>query len=140
MLLIFFQFNLLPNFNPKVFHCFSWIKFSGFNLTTCFFLFISIVADVSTSLSSKSFVNIIFDRAENNKLKRQQITIQTFTEAVMQRCSVKNVFLEILKNWQDNTCARVIWVSQALFLIKNNSKCFSPLWKHVLVLIIISSL
>ena len=34
------------------------------------------------------------------------------TEAVVQRCSVKKVFLEISQNWQENTCA---WVS---FLIK----------------------
>ena len=29
------------------------------------------------------------------------------TEAVAQRCSFKKVFLEILQNWQENTCARV---------------------------------
>ena len=29
------------------------------------------------------------------------------TEAVIQRCSVKKVFLEILQNLQENTCARV---------------------------------
>ena len=29
------------------------------------------------------------------------------TEAVAQRCSVKKVFLEILQNSQENTCARV---------------------------------
>ena len=29
------------------------------------------------------------------------------TEAVVQRCSVKNVFLEISQNPQENTCARV---------------------------------
>ena len=34
------------------------------------------------------------------------------TEAVVQRCSVKKLFLEISQNWQENTCA---WVS---FLIK----------------------
>ena len=27
--------------------------------------------------------------------------------SVVQRCSVKKVFLEFLKNWQENTCARV---------------------------------
>ena len=30
-----------------------------------------------------------------------------FPEAVIQRCSVKNVFLENLQNSQENTCARV---------------------------------
>ena len=29
------------------------------------------------------------------------------TEAVVQRCSVKKVFLEISQNSQENTCARV---------------------------------
>ena len=35
------------------------------------------------------------------------------TEAVVQRCSVKKVFLEISQNSQENTCAR------DSFLIKN---------------------
>ena len=30
----------------------------------------------------------------------------SITEAVAQRCSVKKVFLEILQNSQENTCAR----------------------------------
>ena len=30
-----------------------------------------------------------------------------FTEAVVQRCSVKKVFLKISQNSQENTCARV---------------------------------
>ena len=30
-----------------------------------------------------------------------------YTEAVVQRCSIKKVFLEILQNSQENTCARV---------------------------------
>ena len=29
------------------------------------------------------------------------------SEAVAQTCSVKKVFLEILQNWQENTCATV---------------------------------
>ena len=32
---------------------------------------------------------------------------RTFSEAVVQSCSVKNVFLEISQNPQENTCARV---------------------------------
>ena len=31
-------------------------------------------------------------------------------EAVVQRCSVKKVFLEISKNSQENTCARVFFL------------------------------
>ena len=38
--------------------------------------------------------------------KRQQFKV-FFTEAVIQRCSVKKVFQEILQNWQENTRARV---------------------------------
>ena len=32
---------------------------------------------------------------------------ELITEAVVQRCSAKKVFLEILQNSQENTCARV---------------------------------
>ena len=41
-----------------------------------------------------------------------QILRENGIEAVVQRCSVKKVFLEISQNSQENTCARV------LFLIK----------------------
>ena len=46
------------------------------------------------------------------------------TEAVVQSCSVKKVFLEILHNSQENTCARVsflIKLPQACNLIKKES-------------------
>ena len=33
--------------------------------------------------------------------------LNKITEAVVQRCFVKNVFLEMLQNSQENTCARV---------------------------------
>ena len=36
----------------------------------------------------------------------QYQSVQRFTEVVAQRCSVKKVFLEILQNLQENTCAR----------------------------------
>ena len=36
----------------------------------------------------------------------EQIIIQ-FREAVVQRCSVRKVFLEISQNSQENTCARM---------------------------------
>ena len=32
---------------------------------------------------------------------------QSTIKAVVGRCSVKSVFLEILQNWKENTCARV---------------------------------
>ena len=40
-----------------------------------------------------------------------------FQEALVQRCSVKKVFLEISQNLQKNTCARVS------FLIKLQALC-----------------
>ena len=43
--------------------------------------------------------------------------IQKVTKAVVRRCSVKNVFFEILPNSQENTCARVS------FLIKLHEAC-----------------
>ena len=33
---------------------------------------------------------------------------EIYSDAVAQRCSVKNVFLEISHNLQENTCARVL--------------------------------
>ena len=36
-----------------------------------------------------------------------QYTFSIFIEAVVQRCSVKKVFLEISQNSQENNCARV---------------------------------
>ena len=44
-----------------------------------------------------------------------------FLEAVVRRCSIKNVFVEISQNSQENTCARLS------FLIKKNRlwhRCF----------------
>ena len=34
------------------------------------------------------------------------------TEAVVRRCSVKKVFLEILQNSQENTCARISFLKK----------------------------
>ena len=33
-------------------------------------------------------------------------------EAVVQRCFVKNVFIEISQNSQENTCARVVFLNK----------------------------
>ena len=49
------------------------------------------------------------------KLEFLTRSISYFTEAVAQRCSVKNVFLEIFQNSQENICARVS------FLIKSHA-------------------
>ena len=52
--------------------------------------------------------------------------LQHFTEAVAQRCSVKKVFLEILPNSRENTCARVS------FLIKLQAETCSFIKKETL--------
>ena len=39
----------------------------------------------------------------------------SYIEAVVQRCSVKKVFLEILQNSQENTCARVCLLKKKLY-------------------------
>ena len=48
---------------------------------------------------------------------QMSVKIQMIIEAVVQRCSVKKVFLEILQNSQESTCAR------ASFLIKLHQAC-----------------
>ena len=48
-----------------------------------------------------------------------QKVIYLQTEVVVQRCSVKKLFLDILQNSQENTCTRV-------FLIKNTKAHFGP--------------
>ena len=42
------------------------------------------------------------------------------SEAVVQMCSVKNVFLKMLKNYEENTCATGAHLKSSNF-IKNNS-------------------
>ena len=53
---------------------------------------------------------------------------QHLKEAVVQRCSVKKVFLEISQNSQENTCARVSFLIklQAATLLKKRlwHRCF----------------
>ena len=41
------------------------------------------------------------------EVAEKALSILFLTEAVTQRCSVKNAFLEILQNSQENSCARV---------------------------------
>ena len=50
---------------------------------------------------------------DRNDIGKEVLLVrQVYSEAVVQRCSVKKVFLEISQNSQENTCAR------ASFLIK----------------------
>ena len=72
----------------------------------------------------------------------------THSEAVMRRCSVKKVFLEISQNSQENTCARVsfilkerLWhkcfpVNFAKFLRSPFSFLIEHLWCLLLLLVI----
>ena len=53
-----------------------------------------------------------------NALRNTDLVLQLM-EAVVRRCSVKKVFLEISQNSQENTCARVS------FLIKTLVQVFS---------------
>ena len=50
---------------------------------------------------------------KKNWLEMMQRTKAQTLEAVVQRCSVKNVFLEISQNSQKNTCARVSFLIKA---------------------------
>ena len=47
------------------------------------------------------------------------------TEAVAQRCSIKKVFLEILQNSQENTCASLFFRPATLSKKKTQAQVFS---------------
>ena len=49
-------------------------------------------------------------KSKTNKQKFLRPSFSLSTEAVVQRCSVKRVFLEIWQNSQENTCARVFFL------------------------------
>ena len=58
--------------------------------------------------------------------------IVQFIEAVVQRCSVKNVFLEISQNSQENTCARVSFFNNfndivGIFIV-NSEQILHDIW------------
>ena len=59
-------------------------------------------------------------------MPRPTTLLKTFQEAVVQRCSVKKVFLEISQNSQENTFARVS------FLIKLQAKVYYFIKKETL--------
>ena len=57
-------------------------------------------------------LDMVLNTPLSNKLSTyyyntEVVKIHMITEAVAQRCSVKEVFLEISQNSQENTCARV---------------------------------
>ena len=54
----------------------------------------------------------------------QYQSVQRFTEAVAQRCSVKKMFLEISQNSQENTCARVSLLIKMQALQSTSGGCF----------------
>ena len=57
------------------------------------------------------------------------VKIQKFIEAVAQRCSVRKMFLEILQDSQENTCARVS------FLVKLQAYRPATLFKNLMTLV-----
>ena len=62
-------------------------------------------------------------------------------EAVVRRCSVKNLFLEILQNSQENTCARVSFLTKLqasdlscdFYKISKNTFFIEHLWTTLLL-------
>ena len=44
--------------------------------------------------------------------RRTEANVKKLTEAVAQRCSVKKMFLEILQNSLEKTCARVFFLNK----------------------------
>ena len=54
----------------------------------------------------------MFCRALNIPLRLEEIDAYSFTQAVAQRWSVKNVFLEISQNSQESACARVFFFNK----------------------------
>ena len=62
-----------------------------------------------------------------NEIKRMREKERTReTEAVAQRCSVKKMFLQILQNWQKNTCARVYFKKKAQAIVFSCEFCEIP--------------
>ena len=47
-----------------------------------------------------------------NVFSHEKVTLSLYTEVVIQRCSVKKLFLEISQNSQENTCARVSFLKK----------------------------
>ena len=56
-----------------------------------------------------------FSKSKNILTEKEHFTHTTNAEAVVRRCSVEKVFLEISQNSQENTCARVSFLIQKSF-------------------------
>ena len=70
------------------------------------------------------FFNIRHERVKSLKFPSEFFRDCSNTakaEGVARRCSVKNLFLKISQNSQENTCARVSFLIKRHFLIKNTS-------------------
>ena len=79
------------------------------------FLRLSIFLKAQLGDNSLEVIKIIYLPSSNILRKISNRVLKSsfaMTEAVVRRCSVEKVFLEILQNSQENTCAR------ASFLIK----------------------
>ena len=88
------------------------------NVILSFFINKMLISEIVLQLGrlrgSTTSKNYVFKQKSKNE--KQKKVFQKWTkfelEAVVQRCSVKKLFLEILQNSQENTCAR------ASFLIR----------------------
>ena len=74
----------------------------------------------SPDLTKRAWLNFFMPFHDKTNKFGEDFSL-VFTEAVVQRCSVKKVFLKISQNSQGNTCARVS------FLIKLQSSGWTPL-------------
>ena len=79
----------------------NWIGYKGLrNLTPVLWRY----------LTYQEMSNINFAELVKNPKMNTTKPNYIYTEAVAQRCSVKQVFLEISQNLQENTCARVTFL------------------------------
>ena len=70
--------------------------------------------DTRTTPLAKFFLSTLLQTKKVNLLWKELV------EAVARRCSVKKVFLEILQNSQENTCARVSFLIKFQAHIRKN--------------------
>ena len=59
-----------------------------------------------SNIVSVSIYQVDTNTLENQTFRNIKHDLRGFTEAVVQRCSVKKVFLEISQNSPENTCVR----------------------------------
>ena len=92
----------------------------------------------SSTLLISSFINFnfgFFQTAWHWSLKplTHYIPLSSFyAEAIVQRCSIKKVFLEISQNWQENTCASLYFNEVAGMVFQEKYFwCYIPLTDQI---------